>query len=343
NQESCHTDAALFGPRPTSGISTVTILGLDIGGANIKAASTDHRTVTLPFPLWKQPAELPRAIQALVAQFAPAAVAITMTGELCDCFRTKRDGVRHIVEAAESIGSIPRAYYGTDGQFHSATAAIADPLRVASANWHATATFVSRFLPEGTGLLLDIGSTTTDIIPIQSRIPRTVGTTDITRLQSGELIYTGVRRTFATTLLGPSYAAEYFATAHDAYLLLGDVAEDPADTDTADSQPCTREAAHARLSRMLCGDPELVPHDTTRQLAEQMIAVQVALIQKQLRTLQSTTMVLAGSGECLARRVLATLPTPPPVPISLQQKLGPELSTAAPAYAVAELYRELRR
>ena len=42
---------------------------------------------------------------ALIETAPPAErMAVTMTGELCDCFPTKADGVRHIVDAAAAAG-----------------------------------------------------------------------------------------------------------------------------------------------------------------------------------------------------------------------------------------------
>src|SRR4051794_1172212 len=69
-----------------AGTMAQTILGLDIGGANLKAATADKRAVSVPFPLWKQPDKLPAALAELVAKFPEAEeLAVTMTGELCDC------------------------------------------------------------------------------------------------------------------------------------------------------------------------------------------------------------------------------------------------------------------
>ena len=75
-------------------------LGLDIGGANLKAANAAGWAQSIPFALWRDPAGLAAALAELIAQ-APAAdrLAVTMTGELCDCFRTKAEGVRHILAA----------------------------------------------------------------------------------------------------------------------------------------------------------------------------------------------------------------------------------------------------
>ena len=52
---------------------------------------------TFRFGLWEKPGELPLKLAALAATLPAAeALAITMTGELCDCFDSKRTGVsRH--------------------------------------------------------------------------------------------------------------------------------------------------------------------------------------------------------------------------------------------------------
>src|SRR5438046_1175169 len=81
--------------QPTSaGRVAMSVLGLDIGGANLKAVHADGSARTVRFPLWKQPADLPAALSALLASMPHSTrLAVTMTGELCDCFATKREGV----------------------------------------------------------------------------------------------------------------------------------------------------------------------------------------------------------------------------------------------------------
>src|SRR5687767_7074797 len=113
------------------------ILGLDIGGANLKAATADRRAVSVPFPLWKQPDRLPAALAELVAKFPDAdELAITMTGELCDCFETKRDGVHAIIKAVRSTSGGKRIrVWSTDGAFMESEQAKADHPKVAAANW----------------------------------------------------------------------------------------------------------------------------------------------------------------------------------------------------------------
>jgi probable H4MPT-linked C1 transfer pathway protein len=327
------------------------VQGLDIGGANLKAAHTDGQALSVPFALWKDPSRLPDALRCLRDEMPPADVlAITMTGELCDCFESKRQGVLAILDAvAEVAGQTPVRIWCNHGHFVDVSAARALPLQVASANWLALATFVGRYAPKGPALLLDIGSTTTDIIPLLDGQPVPKGRTDPERLRSLELVYTGVRRTplCAVGLGGYNKAAELFATTLDMYLLLDLVPEDPADGDTADGRPATKAAAEARIARMLCADLETSTADERRELAENFLNHQTvtlgfmfAEVARRLPALPQT-ILFAGEGEFLIRLALQKQKDIPPCRVvSLSRQLGAEISRAACAYAVAMLAAE---
>jgi len=325
------------------------ILGLDIGGANLKLAHTDGTARTVPFELWKQPRNLPGALGAVVASAPPFdQVAVTMTGELCDCFETKREGVHAILDAvATACPGSPLSIWRNDGQFVGVPAARQMPYQVAAANWLALATFTSRFARRWKALLIDIGSTTTDIIPILDGEPVPQGRTDTERLLSGELVYRGVRRTPIFCGSRSRLAAELFATTLDAFLLLDNIPEDSEDHATADGRPATKDFAHARLARMLGGDGESCPQAETMELARSATAALYGDIGNAMREVAGRlpanpdTVVIAGSGEFLAREIVQHQDwLPPPALVSLAAQLGPELSRAACAYAVAVLRAE---
>lgn len=178
-------------------------IGLDIGGANLKAATASGRALAIPFELWRHPDRLADELAGVRRQLPdPSSVGVTMTGELCDCFPTKRDGVRHILDAVET--AFPGRAVGvwsTTGRFVPVVQAVENHVSVAAANWHALATLVGRWLAEGPALLLDTGSTTTDVIPILNGLPVPTGRDDPSRLGSGELVYTG----FAGRRSAPSW------------------------------------------------------------------------------------------------------------------------------------------
>jgi (4-(4-[2-(gamma-L-glutamylamino)ethyl]phenoxymethyl)furan-2-yl)methanamine synthase len=325
----------------------MTVLGLDIGGANLKAAHTSGRALSVPFPLWKNPAALPDALRRLLEAMPPTeALAVTMTGELCDSFENKRQGVLTILDAVSAIaGSTPVRVWRTDGRFVDVSAARAAPLQAASANWLALATFAGRYAPKGPSLLIDIGSTTTDIVPLLDGRPMPKARTDPDRLRSSELVYTGVRRTPLCAVLGGyDLAAELFATTLDAYLLLDLVPEDPADTNTADGRPATKAAAQTRIARMFCADLETSTADERRCYAENIMHQQMMMlgtafnrVARRLPALPQT-ILFAGEGEFLIRLTLKGQQNIPPCRVvSLSRELSPELSRTACAYAVAML------
>ena len=331
-------------------------IGLDIGGANLKAASSsahmNGQAVSVPFELWRHPERLADELAA-VRQRLPALsnVAVTMTGELCDCFPTKRDGVRHILAAVEQVfgdrtprvwttgGNLTRPCLLSDGRL----------MEAAAANWLALATYVGRLAPAGPALLIDTGSTTTDIVPLMDGHPVPAGRADPDRMRSGELVYTGVRRTPVCALLGPAVAAEWFATTHDVYVRLGLLPAEPDNRLTADGRPMTPAFAHARLSRMLGGDPEITSEDETGALARSAFQRQCELITRAIELVAARlpgpprTIIFAGSGEFLARRAWdkhGPHPAPPATTYSLAERAGTACSEAACAYALAVLAAE---
>ena len=173
------------------------VLGLDIGGANIKAATESAAAMSVAFEIWRAPERLAAALSPIVERFASAELlAVTMTAELADCFSTKSEGIDCVLRAVEAVaGKRPIRVWQTSGEFVSPDEAREEPRLTAAANWHALATFVGRLVPRGSALLIDIGSTTSDLIPLVDGLPMPTGRTDVERLQSGELVYCGVRRT----------------------------------------------------------------------------------------------------------------------------------------------------
>lgn len=333
------------------------VLALDIGGANLKAADALGNVVSRSFELWRQPDRLAEELAELIAEFSDAdTLAVTMTAELCDCYTTKRQGVLGVLGAIERVsGGRTLQVWQTDLTFVSSAAACRDPTKVAAANWMALAEFACRFCREGSGLLIDVGSTTTDLIPLGRGVPVPLGRTDTGRLAAGELVYSGVRRTpvFALVSQVPwkgqecPVAAEWFATTYDVYLTLGDLSENADDQGTADGRPATRGAARERLARVICADREVFSHEDARVVAEAVGRAQMERFERALDRILDRlgkvpkTVVLSGEGEFLARR-LATRVSGDPKIVSLAEEFSPVVSKAACAYALAVIAEERR-
>lgn len=330
-------------------------MALDIGGANLKAADGEGFAVSQPFPLWQNPRQLADAIRGLVSLVPKVThLALTMTGELADCFTTKAEGVAFILNAfsVAADGRHTRVYL-TNGKLVSLQIALKQPLLAAASNWHALANFAGRYVSTGVGLLVDVGSTTCDLIPLVDGLPVTIGKTDTNRMINGELIYTGVQRApvCAVAQLVPwrgrkcPLAQELFATMWDVYLTLGELPEEPNSTHTADGRPATKEAARDRLARAICADREVFGENDARQMAASLAQSQLrkisAIATQLVARLQQPphTVVISGRGEFLARAVLEKIKLKANV-VSLTRELGPELSYCAPAHALAVLARE---
>lgn len=330
-------------------------LGLDIGGANLKAADGQGFALSRPFALWQRPGELPAALVELLAASPPAkAIAVTMTGELADCFLTKAEGVKAIVDAvAQAAADRPVSIYLTNGTWCPPEQAVRRPLLAAASNWHALAVFAGRFAAHETALLIDIGSTTCDLIPLAAGRPAACGSTDPERMALGELVYTGIERSPVCAVRdsvpwrGRScpVAQELFATMRDVYLLLGDLPEQPDCTATADGRPATQAFAHVRLARSICADGEMLSRDETLAMARAFAQAQLELLSEAADRVidrlpeRPGTVVLAGAGEFLARRVIESLKLSSRI-VSLSETLGPAVSRVAPAHALAVLARE---
>jgi hypothetical protein len=215
-------------------------------------------------------------------------------------------------------------------------------LAVAAANWHALATYVGTLFPHGRIILFDIGSTTSDLIPIENGVCVARGKTDYDRLKYGELVYLGVKRTPMCAVLRGPFATEFFATTQDLYVYLGKLPEDATDTDTADSRPATKELAKARLARMMCHDATTITDEEIQSLvknAQEEIMNQLCLGLDQVDP-ETAMVVCSGIGEFLARDALKEViwgESKSMKTMSLSEKLGPELSGVAPALAVAKL------
>ncbi|MDZ4782748.1 MAG: hydantoinase/oxoprolinase family protein [Planctomycetia bacterium] len=334
----------------------MTVLGIDVGGAALKASDGAQYSRSMPFELWKRPQDLTAALTELTAA-APAVgrVFATMTGELADCFSTKAEGVAHICAALEQAFPEPTLQiYRTDGTIVSTEEACDKPLAAAASNWHVLARFAGRYAAQGAGLLIDIGSTTTDVVPLRDGIPCPSGWTDSERMMCGELVYTGVERSPVCAIAGAvpyrggqcPTAQEFFATAGDAYRILGDLPEDSECIATADGRPATKTFARDRLARSICSDRTLFDDDDALAAAKAIAIAQQAKIGVALHGLirrlgsPPKAIVISGQGEFLARAVVQKLRSDASV-VSLHEQLGPAASRVAPAFALAILAREL--
>ncbi len=244
----------------------VCVIGWDIGGAYLKAARAEDGVVVAVTQSPCAPhlglARLEEAI-ARVGQTMGAADrhAVTMTAELSDAFEDRARGVRSIaaIFSREIRAADIRFYAGAKGFVPKAR--LDEALyAVASANWRASAELVARRCSKA--LFIDMGSTTTDIVPIGYGVIASLGDCDGSRLENGELVYTGLLRGNPGTGLSHVPIAgrwtplidESFATMADVHRVLGNIPDGADSAPTVDGRPKTPQASRARLARLVGRD-----------------------------------------------------------------------------------------
>lgn len=339
-----------------------TTLGLDVGGAHLKAVLIDAEgkvleALQLACPLWRGLEQLSHALAEVENKLHYTAQqhAVTMTGELADIFLDRQAGVMQISNLlARKYGRIS-FYAGRDG-FVTHPDIHRYSKNVASANWLASANFVA--IQIESALFVDLGSTTCDLIPVRDGQACNLGFSDAERLQYEELVYTGVVRTPVMSLAqripfagewGP-LVAEHFATTADIYRLTGELGAVYDQADTADGAGRSIEDSARRLARMLGRDMQEAPLEQWRSLAYGFRQVQLdrlrqAAMRQYSRELSGpeTPIIGAGAGRFLIRELARQMAREY---IDIDTYIAadtPQLADAAavcfPAYAVAQLAR----
>jgi probable H4MPT-linked C1 transfer pathway protein len=326
------------------------VIGLDVGGANTKVVwlgEQERRALSRPFEVWGDRDALAAVIREVVAGVAagPAEMAaLTTTAELSDAFRTKREGVEFVLDAAEAALDGPELLaFTTSGELVPFAEARARAGEVAAANWLASAHAVAAVHPEA--LMVDVGSTTVDLIPIASGRVVAAGRPDLGRLLAGELVYTGALRTNLAAIAprvpvrGGScpVASELFAISADVHLVLGHLAPAEYTCATPDGRPATVEFARERVARLVCADVDELATAEVDAIAAFLHAEQVhqieAAVQRVSERLEGDPAVVPlGTGAFLAREAADRLGRPVvELPWSAAER------DAAPAAALAEL------
>lgn len=294
-------------------------VGLDVGGAHLKAARVQdgrvHGVEMIGCPLWKGLDQLHTALAQIQEMCVPAtAIGVTMTGELSDVFADRPTGVATLVDALTSdLPSTPWFWMGPLG-FAGGDAAKQRPTDTGSTNFLAAAAFAASQVNDG--VLIDFGSTTTDIIALTDGKPNVEGLTDSDRLASGELVYTGMTRTpvMGVATRAPfkgrwqSLAREVLATMGDVRRILSELPKGLDLHATADGRSQSLEDSIARFARMFGLDAQDGSLEDWRSSAAYIREEQVRSIQDELLRVLSrhrlplaAPIIAAGIGSDTAR------------------------------------------
>ncbi|MDP7078514.1 MAG: hydantoinase/oxoprolinase family protein [Candidatus Undinarchaeales archaeon] len=337
-------------------------VGIDIGGANTKVAVLSFgpdgaetiSTSCTYFPVWQRRDELASMLRGVVSSLPTdvLGIGVTMTCELSDTYETKAEGVSHVLDCIDEVARDTEVrVLDVSGHLLDTTRARKAPVAVAAANWYASAFLAAKRFPDA--LLLDTGSTSTDIIPIIDGIVAPKGGTDLERLGTGELVYTGLLRTNLAAVSqfaeigGIRYgvSSELFAQSADVHLVLENIDEERYTCDTLDGRGVTVPEAMARICRVVCADMTQLSTDDIRELSRFFADRQIEAVRNGIATvcagIRSTPplAIVAGIGaEALARP--AAVRAGIGCVRSFSQAFGDGSGDVAPSVGLAHMVRE---
>lgn len=284
------------------------ILGLDIGGANTKAALVKFKNEEILesfsyieyFPFWEKTInEIPHMFERIISNLIQKNnfqligidyIAITITAELSDAFQTKREGIITILNALDRVFDKEKMFFiNNEGEYIDIEEAREEYLKIAAANWVSTALFLGRF--QSQCILIDAGSTTIDIIPILNSVPISVGKDDTSRLINHELIYTGGLRAIIPSITHfvpyedkmVRISFEKFALISDVHRILENISEKEYINDTADNRSISIEDCYSRLARIICKDTETMSKDELDKIAKFVYDEQLKIVSKEIQ------------------------------------------------------------
>ncbi len=232
------------------------IIGWDIGGAHIKAIKIDFKKKNVKkeqiySPVWKNISYLKKSIKLLKKKLGKSDFhAVTMTAELSDIFFNRYVGTKYIINLTSKLFSKNNVYfYNYKKNFLKKKNAIKETSSINSMNWHASANLLSKYISNC--LLIDIGSTTTDIIPIKNGKIVSKGSNDSKRLKNKELLYLGALRTPITALeKHKNIIYEDFSNVADIYRILGKIPKKLDKIPTQDNKKKDKHSSARRLARV---------------------------------------------------------------------------------------------
>jgi (4-(4-[2-(gamma-L-glutamylamino)ethyl]phenoxymethyl)furan-2-yl)methanamine synthase len=339
-------------------------IGWDIGGAHLKVASVNdvgkiEFIEQLASPLWQGIKQLEELIPETIERLpnGSRSHAFTITAELVDIFNDREEGMNSLINVCQKKLGNDINLYAADSGLLGLDNARDNINQIASANWHASAAYTASLIESG--IFVDVGSTTTDIIPFSHNKLNNRGFDDQSRLRLDELVYTGVIRTSLMSLTNKApfngewqnIAAENFATTADVYRILNQLVESDDLMEAADGKLKDMEGSVRRLARML-GTDSIASVEPQRwyKLAEYFEETQLQLLTNAvLRVLSNAPeskrkIIGAGAGRFLIKKIAQRINIPYIEFSDLcdsESELQHKCNVCAPAVAVAQLNRQL--
>ena len=313
------------------------IYGVDIGGFHVKITqltrTSNNIKINSAFIPFRQREELIEILTSLTTEPGLAVVTQTICGSRRH-FSSVKEGTHNVIDMVGKIcGEDKVRYPGLPCHLYTAEEAKKDYLKVAARNWVATSYLASPYLGLFEhGLVIDCGTTSTDIIPVIDSSPVTLGDNDqgYMRLRTNELLWSGLYFTLISqisntvTLDGEEFRIKSSSRflSFDIYVVLGLIsAEDIAAKYYNWLQEMRLVSYDSSIDKMLdliCADRDVLGVHDAQKIAAFLAEKQVENTENSIKKVLSATKKkyghdmkiagIAGAGkDIILRRALENL------------------------------------
>ncbi|AWX32522.1 hydantoinase/oxoprolinase family protein [Methanosphaera sp. BMS] len=275
----------------------LTIMGLDIGGANTDCCicqinGNNMKLLTSKkqyLPMWQKKDNLADCLNNFKEDYHIDVVVATTTAELSDGYESKKEGILDITRKIIDVFDDAIVKFVTFNGLKDYEYVINNPMEMAAANWIATSHLISKI--KDNCIFMDMGTTTTDIIPIKNQKESATGHSDLERLCSGELVYTGMLRTNVAAITHEipvndkvaTVSSELFATTADVHMILGNITRDEYTCSTSDNNDKSLTSCKRRLARVVCADLDMLNDDEIMDIARYVEDRQISHVEDGLK------------------------------------------------------------
>ena len=268
-----------------------TYIGWDIGGSNTKISiikSNRANSEVHEIELWHDDglSKLKKLVSDFGINQSDTYHGITLSGEMCDIFPSRENGINTILSFFKKFSSNTYIYSSSGFlKLHK----IREYKKVASMNWYSVGELISKKIDNC--IIIDMGSTTTDFIMIKNNTIINKRVDDFTGLNNDELLYTGFLRSpiYALTdkvrvnMMSSKVIPENFSTMADVYQILKilDIKYDY--TSRADRRSKTLLNSYKRVSRSFGFDFKQNHKKIIDKLCREIMHIHMAKIYRSLR------------------------------------------------------------
>ncbi len=337
----------------------IEFLGIDIGGAHLKIIGLDKDGIVIfaeysSCRVWEGTKFLGKLFKDLNNLFPRKTLkcAITITAEMCDNFKDRKEGFKKIIKLCQIL-EFKKYFYVNNSQIFKKKPKYSEFI---SMNWHSIGRFLENKVDNA--ILLDFGSTTTDLVCIKDNRIANEYFDDFLRINNYELKYTGFTRTplygitheIKSTNNVQKIIPENFSESSDIYRVLNKLDKKNDVDKTSDNRGKTKKESLIRISRNFGFDYKILFKKKIEKICNEISSIQLYSIYEAMNKLQKKfqikkpTIIVSGIGQdvlsdYLKKKGIKTIYLHK---FLRKSKLNKKASFHAPALSIALILQKLK-